>query len=295
VAAALLLGLDGEGVATAVEIAANLAPAGTFEACLDGSTVRNTYAGAGAQIGVRSAQLAAAGFTAPPGSCEVAYGSVRGTGLRTWPRPVDGWAIGSGYLKRWSSCAFTHSVLDAVLELRTRRELDPASIENVVVRVPAVAAQLGGVHTSPPLAARFSIPVLVALLLEGADLQDPATCETVPAATEALAGRVEVIEDAASTAQWPGHSAAEVRVVLADGTRLVGSVPDPVTPQTDDAYVDAVVAKLERLSLMSPAHAVDLMEALQAAHSVPSIFGPDDVSEPHPGVTSHAAHTTGVL
>lgn len=293
-ACAVLLHLEIERAVAAVNIAANLAPAGLFSACTDGSTVRHAFAGAGAQIGVRAAAMAAAGFTAPSESCEVAYGVVRGDSFSGW-QPHDGtWTIAEGYLKSWSACAFTHTALDAAHAL-TSYEFELSQVSRVMVRLPRVGAQLDAVASAPPLAVRFSVPVLVALILGGHDVRDPAALDVVPSDVMALAERVEVVEDEGFNASWPLRSRASVEVMLTDGSVLREHRWDPATPVSDDDYVSAVVAKLDRLSVMTPRRAEHLMASVLSEQTIPPLFGSGDQPGPFTdsGITDEAAHITG--
>lgn len=248
-AVAHLLGLDAAHTGTAVAIAANLAPAGAWSACLEGSTVRNVQAGAGAHLGLRAAYLARAGTTAPRESVELAYGLVRGR-ARQGAAPADDWSIRTGYLKTWSACAWSHTALDVVDQVRRREPggaLDAARIHAVELRVPAVSMPLARVLLQPALAARFSIPALVATLLVHGRLRPEIDTLPPDGAVAALAARVRLTEDRAFTRRWPAELPAAARVVLADGTERTAELGDPVGARDTEGFVEAVRVKLAGL------------------------------------------------
>lgn len=272
-AAGLLLGLDAEQCAVAVAIAANLAPAPLASACTEGTTVRHAFAATGAQIGLRSAALAAAGIRAPADSFSVPYGTLRGDSYVGWQRHEGPWSIGSGYLKTWAACAYTHTALDAALALR-ESGVDPATIDQVVVEVPQPGADLGAHRFEPPLAVRFSVPVLVAGVLAGHDLRDPAAVNPLPADARELAARISVVESAEHTASWPAHARATVEITLSDGTVLQEQRLDPETPADDASYVAAVAVKHDRLGTRTSQQTDALIAALLADGPVPALFAP---------------------
>ncbi len=271
--ASSLLGLDAERATQAVNIAANLAPAGLWLSCLGGQTVRNTLAGSGAQVGIRAALLASAGVTAREDSCEVGYGIVRGTAFSGWPRFEREWSLRAGYLKQWSACAYSHTALDAAEAITRDPEFRAADVSAVSVFVPAVGALLSSVLFGPPLAVRFSLPVLVALVLCGVDVKRPESAGDVPLEVRRLAERVHIVEDAELTAWWPEHSRARVVVSTVNGAEHAKERWDPVTPTEDESFVDAVVSKAGRLhDWLDPSGAYERIEDLVRATYVSDIF-----------------------
>lgn len=254
-AAASALGLSSQDAATA--IACNLAPAGSWSACTEGSTVRNVLAGHGAQIGVRAAYLARAGVTAPRDSIDVAFGLVRGrqAGAGLVFSPSAGWAIERGYIKRWSACAWSHTALDVVehiIAASGRPNVD--DIIDVEVRVPQVSTRLAGLHLEPPLAVRFSIPALLATLIAHRRLLPAVNDLSQDTNVRALAERVRVISDDELSARWPKNMAVVVTIRLSNGRVLEDCADDPISPHPDD-FVAFVRRKLVDCGL--PTHRLD--------------------------------------
>jgi len=161
----------------------------------------------GRRLGVRAAQLARAGFEATDDAVATAYGTVRGTVFADFPHPARPWAISSGYLRTWSSCACTYTALDLTAQLRERRCLDDAKVDSVSIAVPAILA----------LAERVTVyedPVITARGI----------CLHVSTSTHDLGKRTPQPPDDPWT---PPDDEAYVRAVLAKATALPGS-PRPV-------------------------------------------------------------------
>lgn len=268
-----LMGLNADLATEAVNIAANLAPAGLWESCLQGKIVRHTFAGAGAQVGIRAAQLAAGGIAAPVDSSEVGYGLIRGTEFLGW-NDFDGrWALQDGYLKQWAACAYAHTVLDVVGEICSRDDFRAEDVLFVSVSVPSVGALLSDIAYEPNLAVRFSLPTLIALALTGCDLSDPRSADVVNQAVRDLALRVRITEDNEMTAAWPHQSRAHVAIGLSDNRKLTGESFNPATPTSDEDYVTAVAAKASRLHpSLSPLEFGDRINGLIGTRLVAEVF-----------------------
>jgi 2-methylcitrate dehydratase PrpD len=212
VAAARLIEAD-PVIAASLAASAPLAP--MWPACLDGATVRNTYAGGAASLGVRSAWMAAAGFTASPSAVDVAFGSVLGhlDQERSDERPGS-LRICSNYFKLHSACAHLQSAIDACVELAV---VDPADLLSVRVRVPPVTMRLSEPPRLNPLSIRFSLPYVVTVALltgrcdENVIVPDASYLE--------IAERVEVEADDRMGARWPEECPARVIVGTTAGVQ----------------------------------------------------------------------------
>jgi 2-methylcitrate dehydratase PrpD len=251
--AAWLRRLDGRATREVLELAASFAIAPSFATATQGANVRNTYPGVVNQLGLLAVELHGLGFRGERGGVRTAFGEILGDAFA--PEALaeglgERWEILRGYFKIHSACRYTHAAVDAVLELLAERDLRPGQVARVEVATYDVAARLVDPRPETPLAARFSLPYVVAATLsrrsagpevfEVAMLRDPEIGR--------LAGAVQVVEDPTLTAMTPGRRPARVTLVLADGRRLtktvVGSKGDPDQPlSTDD-----VMRKFERLA-----------------------------------------------
>lgn len=174
-AAACALGLDSDGLLTAINIAACQLPASLYRPVQTGDTARNTYLGHAAVLGRMAAQSAAAGITAPRDAIE-AYLSVSDGAGRASPASAEGYQILSGYFKEYAAVRHVHYAARAALELRPAVVADDiASIElwtyPEAIRYCALRAP------ETPLQAQFSLSFGVAAMLRWGRL-DPGVYRT---------------------------------------------------------------------------------------------------------------------
>jgi 2-methylcitrate dehydratase PrpD len=181
VSAALLLGLDEDGVLDAVGVAASMA-SGIIEANRTGGTVKRMHCGWAAHSAVTAAQLAQRGFTGPPTVLEGRFGFFEAF-LRGQYDPAEitrglgsTWAVPGIFFKPYPANHFTHAAIDAALALR-RRGLDPDEVESLTLGVPAAVVRTIGEPIEAKRApqtgyqAQFSGPyAVVAGLLGGGGL-----------------------------------------------------------------------------------------------------------------------------
>ncbi len=244
-AVAKLNGADAAAIGQAIGIASSLGLSTSRRTMLEGASVRNTYAGFSNQLGLTAWDLAASGFSAERDGIGTVYGHVIADDFQPAAMVEDlgeRWEIARNYFKRHAACRYTHGALDALAQIvrNAGGALDPESVLKIEVDTYVWAAQLD--HPLPPtmLAAKFSLPfALATTLINGAaTVQAFRDGARTDAAILALAGRVEVREDPALTAQLPGLRPARVAVTLADGRRLTaqvltnrGDTEDPYTPE----------------------------------------------------------------
>ncbi|MGW6330918.1 MmgE/PrpD family protein [Nocardia rhamnosiphila] len=221
--------LRGTDVRATTAIAATLPLASTWQACYDGATARNAYMGHAAAVGVRSGDLARAGFTGSFASFDVSLGELLGRGfdekLPAGRLRYDELAIDASYFKVHSACALTHTALEAALEIVERGPLDPDAIVRVRVDTVAAVGKVDVPAAPNDLSSRFSVSYAVATAL--------ATGTSGPEAfgfrpeIAALARRVEVHVDPRLEEHWPASSPARVRVEEADGRVRESLVENP--------------------------------------------------------------------
>ncbi|KMS87477.1 MmgE/PrpD family protein [Prauserella rugosa] len=239
VAAAMLSGVDTDGIADTVGIAASMG-SGLLEANRTGGTVKRIHCGWAAHAAVTAAGLARTGITGPPTVLEGRFGMLQAfCGDR-----VDLDALMSGLGERWElptiffkpyPCNhFTHAGIDAALRLR-ERGVDPAAVERIELGAPTAVLRTIG---QPPeekavpksgYHAAFSGPYTVAAALLGGgglgvfheDFTDDAAADP---ARLALAAKVTCVPDAECDGIFPHQFPAVLRVRLADGTELTERV-----------------------------------------------------------------------
>jgi 2-methylcitrate dehydratase PrpD len=258
VAASVVMNLDADAVQRAVGLAC-AASSGTkaFAAGEGGGMEKRMHAGRAAEAGVRMAQLAARGFTAPPGAIEGRFGLLHVmSGDSAKPALLTAglglhWAVEHVYVKLYPCCAWIQAAAQQLVELRGPRPLTNGQIARVQVGVSAYAlAQNGGRAPQDTFGAQFSIPYCAALALTG----DPADAAAyAPDTAEArtcmeLAQRVELVVDPEMEAAYPKHYGARVELELATGEKKVSSRLDPHGMPADPCTPRELTQKFESLA-----------------------------------------------
>lgn len=235
VAAAMLLGLEPEGIRDAIGIAASMG-AGLIEANRTGGTVKRIHCGWAAHAGVDAAMFAAAGVTGPPTVIEGRFGFLRAflgddhdASVIARDLHTD-WQVLRTVYKPYPSNHFTHPGIDCALELR-RQGLDPADVSEIELGVAAPPLRTIGEPRAEKVSprsgyhAKFSGPYTVAAALVGGgglgvyldDFTDAALAD--PSRRE-LAGKVSVVPDPVCDAEFPNAFSAVLRVRTRQGPRL---------------------------------------------------------------------------
>jgi 2-methylcitrate dehydratase PrpD len=228
-ACAHLLGLDDEGTATALGIAASLASGikSNF-----GSMVKPLHVGQCARNGLFAALLARNGFTASPVAFEHKQGYFEvfnGSGnydaskiLPAWANPLDIVSPGIA-VKQYPCCGSTHPAIDATLALTRAHHLQPEQIERIESWThPRRLNHTNRPDPQTPEDAAFSVQYCVArAIVDGKVLVDH--FEEDSYRDERVLEVMRRVEAAPyTTAQFPAenHFGAEVRITLLDGTVL---------------------------------------------------------------------------
>jgi len=191
-AAASVMDLSAEEVATAFGIAASASSALKKNF---GTMTKPLHSGHAAQMGVRAAKLAEAGFTADGNVFEgdLGYGEVMTPDDSYDPSAItDGlgeeWAVLDIGYKPYPSGVITHAAMDAFREILIENDLEPDDVTRVVVSLDDAASKM--LHHENPqtgLEAKFSIEFCLAAVLRERDpgiheftddyVTDPATRE----------------------------------------------------------------------------------------------------------------------
>ena len=232
-AAAMLLGLDGDGVAHAMGIAASMG-AGIIEANRTGGSVKRIHCGWAAHAGVSAGQLAYHGLTGPPTVLEGRFGFYRAYSEGRFDREAvvgelgERWDLLRVWYKPYPTNHFTHAGIDAAIAILAQG-VDPADIEAMELGVPQpvlrTIAQPPNLKARPtsPYTARFSGPFCVAAALVGGGglgvyLED-FTRDTIRDPERLrLAGAVTCIADDEATEVFPHQFPGVLRARLGDGS-----------------------------------------------------------------------------
>jgi 2-methylcitrate dehydratase PrpD len=227
-AAAKLLNLDPVQTRHALAMAASQA-SGLKENF--GTMTKPFHAGHAARSGLLAAFLAREGFTASEVALEGPQGYLRVLGSQTddptpaidylgtpWKILTTGVAV-----KPYPSCACTHSIIDAILELRDTQGLRPEAVQAITIGVTAMVPKIL-IHHDPRtgLEGKFSAEFCAAAaLVEGrVGIATFTDAKTADPRVRAAVGKVSVVVDPSIPGDLEHHMWTRVIVTLADGRRL---------------------------------------------------------------------------
>lgn len=283
VAAGIVMQLPADRLFTALCLSCATA-SGTkaFASGAGGGMEKRMHAGRAAEAGVRMAQLASRGYTAPPTAVEGKFGLLEVvSGETAQPDLIANdlgisWAIDNVYVKTYPCCAWIQAAVQQLVDMRGAAPLRLADIVKVRIGVSAYAkAQNGAVAPVDTFGAQFSIPYCCALALMG-DPADPASYDLAviddPERRE-LARRIEIFVDPEMEAAYPRHYGARVELELANGQRHAGSVLDPHGMPADPCTPDELLHKFHKLAsrTKSPEAVEALCTLVQAISKQPNV------------------------
>lgn len=230
VAVGRMCGLNPAQMREAINIAASTPMGGNRQTMRDGATVRNYYAGHGNFMGQMAVRLVQSGFTGPCDAPSVTYGGLLADDFSPERVVADlgrRWTLLQGYIKLYPSGRYVHSAIDALLDALARapgQRVDPERIERITVRGYKMVAFLGEQRPRNLFGTRFSVPFSIAsIICHGrADLDCFGEQAYSNHAVSELATRVDVCEDPAFTAEFPGRQIVELSIGLRDGKTLSG-------------------------------------------------------------------------
>jgi len=240
-AVAHLRGYPADRMTAALELASCLPVATSYQAVRDGSPVRHAWAGLANFTGSLAAALAGGPFPAPATGAMASLSGIMGSAFDA-ATAVEAlgcrWDIRRGYFKVHACCRHGHAALDAIDLALAGARLDPAQVRAVRVRsyADAVQAMTPTIPVTTVLAAKFSLPFMVALrLVRGAT--DPVLFTpgiALDPDLAAFARKVDLAEDPELTRRGRERRGARVEIALADGRVLTGEVEhsrgDPALP-----------------------------------------------------------------
>ena len=173
-AAASTIGLDKDEIEYALGISASMSSSLKKNF---GTMTKPLHSGHAAQMGVRSAKLAANGFTSDSSVFEgdINYGDVMTVGDTYEPVELtkelgETWAVMDIGYKPYPSGVITHAAMDAFREIIVDNDLKPEDIKRVAVSLDDAASEM--LHHENPqneLEAKFSIEFCLAAVLRERD------------------------------------------------------------------------------------------------------------------------------
>lgn len=201
-AASVMLSLTPEATAAALGIAAS-SSAGGWAFAHDGAMTKQLHASNAVANGIDAALLARAGATGPREIFEPVWGSLFQThgNAETDPEQLTKdlgsiWHFGHSAIKLYASCRSSHSAIDATLELMSSQQLQAEDITSIEIEVNSfLIPMICRTQLSTVSSARMSLPVCLALLMQGKTLT-PADFELYQSNdTASWLARIKIIED----------------------------------------------------------------------------------------------------
>ncbi len=280
VAGAKLMGVDAEGIAHTLGIAASMG-GGVIEANRSGGSVKRLHCGWAAHAGLTAAMLASHGYTGPPTVFEGRFGFYRAFLNGEYDLAAvasdlgDRWELPGIFFKPYPANHYTHAAIDAALTIRLRHAIDPTEIERIELGAAAAALRTIGepreekIRPRSGYHAQFSGPFTVATaLLGGGGLGvyfDDFTDERARDPERlALAAKVQTFVDEACDRLFPNQFPAVVRITLRDGRsyeeRVMETRGGPGRPLSDAELLQKFTLNTEQL--VSRDQAVELAELI---------------------------------
>lgn len=205
-AAAVMLGLDAGQTASALAIAAS-SSSGGWAFARDGAMTKQLHAGNAAANGIDAALLARMGASGPRDIFEPVWGNFFQTHGNPHSSPehlTSGlgsiWHFSHSAIKPYASCRSSHSTIDATLEIMRVNQLVAADITGIEIEVnPFLIPMICPTPIATVSTARMSLPVCLALLMQGKSLSpDDFECYATEE-TQSWLQLITIVDDAAAS------------------------------------------------------------------------------------------------
>lgn len=273
VAAARILGVDSEGMADAISIAATQS-AGLMSAQF-GSMIKRVHAGKAAQSGLYAASFAAHGLRGIRDVFDVGYGGFLPTfadeyEIEELTRDLaTDWRAANVGFKPYPACGSSHTGIDAALFLREEHQVVADEIRAITVHSSTATEKHVGWPYAPDTVttAQMNLPYSVACsFLYGAVTVDHFSPERLrDPEIIALANRVRVIGDPDIDVKGRAfRHEIRMEVTLADGTRLNKDVSHARGSEHAPLTDDDLKSKFRSLAtqVLTPGHADEIQRAI---------------------------------
>jgi len=252
VSTAWLRGYDANQMAAAIDVASSLGLATSTSAPIKGASVRSAWVGVAARNGMLACDLVQAGVTGEPDGCSVIYGQVLGTAFDKHvltDRLGEYFFINDNFMKYHASCRETHGAIAALTKAVGQTRIEPDQIQRIDIETFADAARLCDTNPVNEMAARFSIPAVVAAIILDREVSaENLSSERIgQPAFKALMQRVSVTEAVDATQALPAQRICRCLVALTDGTSLSAEVASAPGDAADPLPNDVLRRKLDMM------------------------------------------------
>jgi len=294
-AAAKLLGLKGERLRSALALGAS--QAGGLQRNF-GTMTKSFHAGRAAENGVLAALLARKGWTGDQAILDSPRGFFRMFGgpdreesksfLEKLGRPFDIERPGI-ILKKYPSCAFSHPVVDAALDITRAPRYDPGDVDRVEGHIHGLADQIL-IHHDPKtgLEAKFSMEACIAIALVDGKVNRKSFCDkrVLSSDVRAMMTRVnrKIYTNRGNAPK--GFGPAAVKVYLRGGEVLEarvekarGNPENPLNPiEIQEKYMDCCSGVLPERAIERSLSLFENLESLENVRELMDCFRVSQVS-----------------
>lgn len=257
-AAARLMGFSPARIREAMNVAAPLTLATSWQAAAQGATVRDLYSGQGAANAVMAPRWVEAGFTGSDDDVAHVFGQVSSERFDRATAAAElgaRWEVLRNYFKIHACCRNFQSGIDAALQLRERNGLSAHDIVSIKAQTFAIPARDNAqARPANVLAAKESFPVSLALTLVNGRCDQSVFTEAHVADSEVarLAAACELSCDPELDALAPEQRPSRITLLLRDGRQVSAYQPvalgDPSLPlspaELEAKFHQAVAAQL---------------------------------------------------
>jgi 2-methylcitrate dehydratase PrpD len=214
--------LDAATLNAAITSASTMVAPGPYRHAVEGALVRNVWPAAGAWCGMQAVEWAECGIGGAPHSPYDVFVTAFNSKLAADQFTAElgqEWAIADGYHKLHACCQYSHSAVEAIMDLHGQLGERMHGARKVVVATHPLGLTLNNREPATSLAAKFSMPHIAAAAClygnAGADAFAGDRLNETPLAT--LREKVELVPFD-NVPAWPNDRPARVTVTLADGT-----------------------------------------------------------------------------
>ena len=251
-AAARLLGLDANAMASAFGVAGTMA-SGSLEYLSDGSWTKRLNPGWAGHAGIVAAELAASGFRGPATAIEGELGALRAFSDEPYRERLagdGGWALMSVSIKPYACCRYNHGPIDGVLQLARAHRLRPDDVARIRLGITSggaiLVSELIEAKREPRnvVDAQFSAPfaAAVALVRGAAGIGEYTQANVDDPEIRAVMARVDCERDPSLDAEYPARWPSTVEIELRDGrvlrTRIEDATGEPANPVPRAALIE---------------------------------------------------------
>lgn len=241
-----------EEIVKAIILANSLPQPTTWESAFHGDQIRNVYVGLSNEIGSNAWKMIEAGMESSIDTLfsvwnEIVDGSIDEEGLIK--EIGQDYYITKNYFKVYSTCRYTHSFADIIQDF-IKKGLKVEDIEKIEISTYHAAAKLSGQNAGNSFAARFSIPMSLAIMLIYGELSIESLSEEHirEKKVQDFAKKIFVKENLQYNKLLPKIRKNEMRVIKKDGSILETESSVTKGDYLDPFSKEEVIAKFRSLT-----------------------------------------------